>query len=186
MRKHFSLLILFFLLLEPNLSMADSQSEEALIAHFQNVMRAPGTVTFSPPSHWGLAAPDPTKPTIRFTAVREQGLSYPAMIYLGIHPYNGTLKNYLHTIETMEKAQGGTWKDLGSINTSLGKASFSQVDYKTHFGEMRHLLVLKVENGEAYLLTAAAKKEDHPKLYEEIFNSLKTLRRNPDPIPTTK
>ena len=186
MLKQISLFIFCSLFLVSQPSMADTESEESLIHHFQQVMGGAGVVTFSPPSNWGLTAPDPTRPTIRFTAVREQGLSYPAMIYLGIHPYKGTLKNYLHTIETMEKAQGGTWKDLGSINTGLGKASFSQVDYKTHFGEMRHLLVLKVENGEAYLLTAAAKKEDHPKLYEEIFNSLKTLRRNPDTTNSKK
>ncbi len=102
--------------------------------------------------------------------------AFPPSMNLSSEPYKGTLKQYLKVIKNMNAAQGYEWKDLGTINTEAGKASLSQVDTKTQWGDVHLMHVILLKNKTIYILTASALKQDFPVFYKDFFAAMRSLR----------
>lgn len=148
-------------------------------SYIQNAQE-PGAVIFNPPDNWHLADPQALPPSVKIMVVGQSSTDFPPSINLGTEKYNGTLKEYLKMIKSINDAQGAEWKDLGTIRTQAGTASLSQVDAKTEWGEVRMMHVILLKEGTAYILTAAALKEDFSKFYKDFFKSMRSLRFNKD------
>jgi hypothetical protein len=50
----------------------------------------------------------------------------------------------------------------------------------TQWGRVKMMHVILLKKGVIYILTAAALLEEFPKFYKDFFNSLRSLRVNPD------
>jgi len=134
------------------------------------------TVQFTPPPGWRNADDTALPEHVKVMVVGKGSNEFPPSISLGTETYSGTLKQYLKRIKEINSSKGNEWKDLGTIRTEAGTASLSQVDKKSEWGDVRMMHVILNKNGTIYILTAASLKEEFPKFYKEIFNSLRSLR----------
>lgn len=146
--------------------------------------QAPGIVMFNPPEGWRVADPKALPPSVKYMVVGNGVNDFPPSMNLGIERFKGTLPEYLATIKSINDSQGSEWKDLGTLRTQAGNASLSQVDAKTEWGEVRMMHVIILKDGSAYILTAAALKEEFSKYYKDFFKSMRTLRFNNDLLET--
>jgi hypothetical protein len=142
--------------------------------------KEPGAVIFTPPEGWMIADAKALPPSVKIMVVGQGEHEFPPSINLGVEDFNGTLKEYLKTIKAINDSQGAEWKDLGTIRTEAGNASLSQVDSKTEWGDVRMMHVVLVKNKKAFILTAAALKEEFPRFYKDFFRSMRSLRINKD------
>lgn len=139
-------------------------------------------VQFTPPPGWSSADPKALPPTVKSMVVGKGKGNFPPSINLGMEPYNGTIKQYLKIIKAINDSQGSQWKELGTIRTAAGDASLSQVDTLTEWGEVRMMHVILQKEGNIYILTAAAKKDEFPSYYKTFFDSLRSLRFTESPV----
>ena len=135
-----------------------------------------GIIFFTPPLGWHLADAGVLPSHVKIMVVGKGPSAFPPSMNLSTEPYKGTLKQYLKVIKNMNDAQGYEWKDLGSIPTEAGKASLSQVDTKSQWGEVRLMHVILLKNNTIYILTASALKQDFPLFYKDFFAAMRSLR----------
>lgn len=143
-------------------------------------IKEPGAVLFTPPEGWMMADAKALPASVKIMVVGQGEHEFPPSINLGVEEFTGTLKDYLKTIKAINDSQGAEWKDLGTIRTEAGNASLSQVDSKTEWGDVRMMHVVLVKNKHAFILTAAALKEEFPRFYKDFFRSMRSLRINKD------
>jgi hypothetical protein len=134
-----------------------------------------GLVFFTPPVGWMLADSDVLPPHVQVMVVGKGPSSFPPSLNLSWEPYKGTLKQYLKIIKNMNAAKGDEWKDLGMIQTQAGSGHLSQVDTKTQWGDIRLMHVILVKNGNVYILTASALKDEFSVFYKEFFAAMRFL-----------
>lgn len=138
------------------------------------------TLTFRHPEGWRMADPKVLPKSVKVMVIGKGDHNFPPSINFGTDQTTATLKEYLKNIKEINVSQGAEWKDLGTIRTDAGEASLSQVDSKTEWGDMRMMHVILIRNNQAYILTAAALKEEFPKHYKEFFNSMRSLNISND------
>lgn len=138
----------------------------------------PGAVTFIPPEGWFHVDPSTLTGNIKAKVIAKNGSSIPPAITLLVKPFSGTLKDYLKKVKAINDSHGDEWKDLGLIKTEAGKGSLSQVDMKTQWGYIRIMHVILIRDGNVYILTASAPKEDFGKYYALFFAALRSLKIN--------
>jgi hypothetical protein len=135
-----------------------------------------GIILFTPPANW-LRADSNILPThVRVMVVGKAPSSFPPSLNLSCEPYQGTLKQYLKIVKNMNAAKGYEWKDLGNIQTQAGIGNLSQVDTKTQWGDVRLMHVILIKNGNVYILTASALKEEFSIFYNQFFAAMRSLR----------
>jgi hypothetical protein len=150
----------------------DLNSEYSLIA------KEPGSVIFTPPKDWQLVDKSKLPKSIMAMVVGKGKTNFPPSINLGLHQESGTLKEFLKYVKEVNDSDGIEWKDLGTIRTQAGDASLSQLDTSTEWGTIREMQVIFVKDDVAYILTAAALKDEFSTFYREFFNSMKSLKVN--------
>lgn len=141
-------------------------------------LSAEETLTFTPPTGWGLASRETLTPAIKVMVVGKGQNEYPPSINLATENWSGTLKDYLKVIKDLNDAQCTDFKDLGKVKTEAGDAVLTQEDIATKWGDVRQMHLFYLHNGVVYILTAASLKEEFPKYYKEFFNSMTSLRIN--------
>lgn len=144
----------------------------------QKPLEEPGAIYFTPPEGWRMAEKSQLPPNVKVMVVGKGDHVFAPSINLTIEPFQGSLKQYLKLVKAINDSRGATWQDLGTIQTRAGNADLSQVDVKTEWGDTRLLHVIIVKNSNAYILTAAALKEEFPKFYKEFFTALRSLNIN--------
>lgn len=170
------ILLLFLLALCP---LSATEDEKALHESFKALSQQPGAASFQPPSGWHLADSKALPEAVKIMVVGKSSTDYPPSLNLVVDPYKGNLKGYLKIVKAYNDSQGADWKDLGTIQLDTGEtASLSQVDTLTKWGQERQMHVILIKDGNAYILTAAALRDEFPKFYKEFFNSLKSLKVN--------
>lgn len=131
---------------------------------------------FTPPKGWVAADSSQLPPSVKMMFIGKSNLSLPPSLNLGMESFEGSLQEYLATVERINRSLGAEWEDLGFIQVLAGKASLSQVDAQTEWGMVRMMHIILVEHGYAFILTAAALKDDFAKYYEDFFHSFKSLK----------
>lgn len=147
---------------------------------FTEVAFGPSAVTFTPPKGWRLAEQKELAPSVKSMVIGKGKREFPPSINLAVEPYNGSLKQYLKIVKSINNANRADWKDLGSIKTLAGDANLSQVDEKAEWGDIRMMHVIFVKNGYAYILTAASLKEEFSEFYKDFFASMRSLNISDD------
>ncbi len=155
------------------------QEELQIQESYRNAAREPGSLLFVPPEGWRLADPKALPPNVQFMVVGKGRHEMPPSINLGTEAFNGSIKDYLKIVKSINDAQRTDWKDLGTIRTEAGEASLSQVDMPSEWGELRLMHVILVHDGQAYIVTAAALKDEFPHFYKDFFKAFRSLRFAP-------
>jgi hypothetical protein len=135
-----------------------------------------GIVLFTSPTDWHMADPNALPSHVRAMVVGNGPSHFPPSLNLSSEPYKGTLRQYLKIVKNMNSAQGYEWKDLGTIRTEAGNASLSQVDTKTQWGDTRLMHAILIKNGNVYILTASALKNEFSIFYKDFFAAMRSLR----------
>lgn len=133
-------------------------------------------VQFTPPPGWRFAEAANLPKSVKTMVVGEGKNQFPPSMNLGTEEFTGSLKDYLKTIKSVNEVRHASWKDLGTIRTEAGNASLSQVDMKTEWGDVRLMHVIMIHDGVAYILTAAALKDEFPSFYKEFFKAMTSLK----------
>lgn len=158
--KHF----LFITLLFFNCCFADSTTNETS-----------SLISFTPPEGWRMVDESKLSPSVLAMVVGSGSKEFPPSLNLGVHHNSGSLKEFLRFVKQVNQADGIIWTDLGIIRTQAGDASLSQLDTRTEWGMVREMQVIFVQDDNAYILTAAALREEFPKFYKQFFASLRSL-----------
>lgn len=133
-------------------------------------------VAFTSPEGWHIADEKDLLPSVKIMVVGKGTYEFPPSVNLTTEVYTGTVKQYLKRIKEINLSKGSEWKDLGNIRTQAGDASLSQVDKKTEWGNVRMMHVIMKKDGNIYIMTAAARKEEFPNFYKTFFNTFSSLR----------
>ncbi|GAB4237983.1 MAG: hypothetical protein Tsb0021_17770 [Chlamydiales bacterium] len=161
------------------------QSPDMITDHYLKALNEPGAILFTPPENWRVVDPTTLPKTVKAMVVGKGKYELPPSINLGMHPYEGSLKDYLKMVKATNEAENIEWKDLGTIKTVEGLiASLSQAELKTQWGDLRELQVILKKDDMIYILTAAAIKEEFPQFYNTFFSAMKSLRFNRDTVLT--
>lgn len=139
-------------------------------------------VEFTPPSGWRFAEKQSQLKNVHSMVIGKGDYALPPSLTLGTDRFPGTTKDYLKRIKSISESHGGDWKDLGIIRTEAGEANLVQEDTKTQWGDLRIMYVILLKKGTAYILTAAALKEEFPKFYPEFFKAMRSLRISKDTL----
>lgn len=131
---------------------------------------------FNPPSGWRNADLQSKSKYIQTMVVGQGKHDLPPSLSLAIDRFPGSLKEYLRHIKGIAEANGGRWKDLGTIRTESGDAALIQEEIKTQWGELRNMYTIILKNGIVYLLTAGALKEEFPHYYPDFFRAMRSLK----------
>ena len=129
-------------------------------------------VTFTPPPKW-KALKDKTGHISFVAPVLKQ---IRPSINLVSEPYTGTLEAYVEAVrKTHESNKKNTYTVLGSVDTSAGTAHVAQIDVKNGFTTMRLMQCILTRDGNAFIITATAKKTDFDTYHNLFLDAFKTL-----------
>lgn len=160
------------------LQQSPQSNEQAIHEEYAKAKDAPGAIMFTPPQGWRLVDPKDLPGTIKAMVIGKGQGTVPPTISLGTERFQGTLKEYLKKVKSINDSHGDEWKDLGTIQTEAGPASLSQVDIKTQWGIVRAMHVILVRDGNTYILTTSSPKEEFSQFYPEFFKVMRSLRMN--------
>ncbi len=133
---------------------------------------------FIPPKGWEFADPSHLSPRVQvgFVMVNKNNSFNPSLNLAIEEKVEVGMEEYLKCIKARhEKEHKNRWRDLGSFATPAGTARLTSLDTKTEGGEARLLQLILIKDKQAYILTAAASKEDfgqHHQEFEKAFRSL--------------
>lgn len=155
-----------------------SQKEQEIVEQVQNLAKDPDGALFLPPEGWMIADRSKLTKHIQLMAVGKSSGIYPPTINLATESFSGTLQDYLKVVKDINHSKGSRWKSLGNIQTKSGKASLSQAEATTQWGEVRMLHLITLKNGVIYIVTATAMKDEFASYYPQFFKALQSFRFN--------
>ncbi len=135
--------------------------------------------SFIPPHGWEYVKGHEMPQDVR-VVVRGKGKgALPPSMNLAIEKVSCTQEEYVQVAKKLHQADPqASWSDLGTLQTSCGKANLWQIDIKTQWGEVRVLQAMRVSHGQAFVLSAAALKSEFPTFSKELLAALRTLSLN--------
>lgn len=186
-----SFFLIHFLLLSPPI-FADQHSclSEDFRDGFTTSSKTEKYSYFVPPKNWLITHPKFFAPSVQFGVVGKNKKGFVPSINLAIEEVQVSLNEYIKTIKKLHEAdRDNRWRDLGSIQTKAGPARVTEIDTKTEWGAVRLLQSIMIKDGFAYILTAAALKEEFSEFYdqfEKVFKSFTITTNLFDCIPKSK
>ncbi|MCB1118836.1 MAG: hypothetical protein KDK65_02630 [Chlamydiia bacterium] len=136
---------------------------------------AAATVHFTPPEGWRAADTATLPPTVKVMVVGKGKQAFPPSLNLGVEPFEGSLSDYLAMVKEINRKEKISWRDLGTIETEMGRASLSQIEVPTEWGHVRMMHAILLHDQTIYNLTAAALKEEFPTYYTSFFTAMRSL-----------
>lgn len=135
------------------------------------------TCTFTPPKDWTASDPNALPKQVKILVKGNGQHEVPPSLNLATEKTAMDIKTYLKTIKELHESSGETtWSKLGSIQTTAGPATLTQIDTKTSWGNIRMMQAIIIHNKVAYILTATALKDEFPHFYKEFFQSIQSLK----------
>ncbi len=145
---------------------------------------------FIPPADWEFAHPTHLSPRVQVAFVtpsQSRSNFNPSLNLVIEEKVEVEMEEYLKCIKTLhEKERGNRWRDLGTFSTQAGPARLTSLDTKTGGGEARLLQLIFLKDQNAYVLTAAAGKEDFARYHKDFEKAFHSLRLTDDLLPCLK
>ncbi len=131
---------------------------------------------FIPPSGWEIAQLKTPSPHVKVGFIGKGSTDFRPSINLATEEVDVSLKEYVKAVKELQTADPNTqWRDLGKLSMKAGDGRLIEITDPAPFGEVKIFQALFVNGETAYILTAAALKEDLNKLRNEIIQSFKTF-----------
>lgn len=138
--------------------------------------------TFLPPQGWEIAQLKTASPHVKIGFLGKSKTEFRPSINLATEDgVDVPLKGYVKAVKEQHKAESGTQvRDLGAFPMKCGNGQLLELTSPSPWGPVRVLQALFVEEGTAYILTAAALKEEFIALQKELLQSFATLKLTDD------
>lgn len=146
----------------------------------------PSSALFTPPKGWRFGDQKSLGQHVQIMVIGKGKNTYPPSINLATEKFTGTLKDYLKIVKKINDSEKIIWKDLGPIRTQAGNVNLSQIEMQTEWGQVKMMHAIIVRDQTAYIMTAAALKDEFPDYYKDFFSSIQSLRINKDLYETVK
>lgn len=131
---------------------------------------------FTPPQGWEIADPKSLSPRVKMAFFKNTKKGFCPSINLAIEETPVSLTEYLKAVRTIhEQDRSNCWRALGKVRTAAGLAQLTEIDASTEWGPIRILQLILLKDGSAYVITAAALKEEFSNYYKEIQSAFRTL-----------
>lgn len=143
---------------------------------FHDLSKEPASCSFTPPQGWSFEKTNELPPEIK-ALVKGQGKHELApSLNLSAEETDLDLNSYLRVIKSIHEASPDTeWRRLGTLQTTAGPATLTQIDSKTAWGDIRMMQSIIVRNKMAYIVTATALQEEFPHFYKEFFQAIQSI-----------
>ncbi|MBS0620778.1 MAG: hypothetical protein JSS61_04895 [Verrucomicrobia bacterium] len=140
---------------------------------------------FLPPSQWQIAPPEKLSSRVKMAFMKKTSSGLCPSINLAVERTDATLGEYLKAVkETYERDRNKHWRALGKVKTAAGLAQLTEVDLPSEWGPVRILQQIFLKEGHAYILTAAALREEFAEHYKEIQTSFRSFTLTNDLLST--
>jgi hypothetical protein len=131
---------------------------------------------FVPPENWDIADPTTLSPAVKIAFLTKSSKGFCPSINLAIEKTHVSINEYLKAVKAIhEQDRSNQWRALGKVKTQSGLAQLTEIDSPSEFGPIRLLQLILLKDGYAYVLTAAALKEEfsaHYQAFQTAFRSL--------------
>lgn len=136
---------------------------------------------FIPPKDWEIVDAHSLSPKVVIGFMEKDKKGFCPSMNLAIEKINVSLNEYVKAVKKLHEIDSNTrWRDLGNLKTPAGMARITEIDTKTKWGPVRMLQLILVSEGNAYILTAAAPKEDFSRLYPSLKKSFHSFTLTED------
>jgi hypothetical protein len=124
---------------------------------------------FAPPTDWLLTPPEYLASRVKFSFVRKKKSGFCPSINLATEEIKITPTEYLLAVRKIhEEDPKNRWREIGKILTRSGEAVLTEVDTKTEWGSVRLMQMIFFKDETAYIVTAAALKEEFANYYNDF------------------
>ncbi len=131
---------------------------------------------FVPPENWEIADPKTLSPKVQIAFLTKSVKGFCPSINLAIEETDASLNDYLKAVKAIhEQDRNNQWRSLGKVRTAAGLGQLTEVDTKTEWGAVRILQLILIKDKHAYVLTAAALKEEMSNYYKEIQSAFRSF-----------
>src|SRR3984957_10065767 len=131
---------------------------------------------FVPPPGWEIADPSTLSSKIKIAFLKNSGKGFCPSINLAIEETDVSLSEYLKAVKTIhEQDRKNQWRALGKVRTVAGMAQLTEIDSTTEWGPVRILQLILIKDKHAYVVTAAALKEEMSNYYKEVQAAFRSL-----------
>jgi hypothetical protein len=136
---------------------------------------------FNPPREWTIADPGALSSHVQVAFIKPRAQGFCPSINLAIEETSVSLSEYLKAVKGIhEQDRANQWRALGKVKTAAGMAQLTQIDTPSEWGPLRLLQLILIKDAHAYILTAAALKEEFSQFYQEIQSSFRSLNLTSD------
>ena len=136
---------------------------------------------FIPPEGWECVQSRDFPKTIQVGFLKKSSTAFKPSLNLATERVSVSFKEYLAAARRVhEQELHVEWRDLGDFLCRAGKGRLIEIRSASPCGEVKMLQAILVQDGFAYVLTGAARKEDFPLERKEILRSLRSLWVVPD------
>ncbi|MES2345646.1 MAG: hypothetical protein V4494_06905 [Chlamydiota bacterium] len=131
---------------------------------------------FSPPKGWEIATPDKDAAHVKLGFIGPNKSGFAPSLNLAVENVGDLSTNeYIKAVkEIHERIPQNRFRQLGKIRTLSGESSLTEIDSKTEWGDVRLMQMIFLKDKIAYIVTAAALKEEFGALtkdFQKAFQS---------------
>lgn len=143
---------------------------------FQAHSKEPSQPFFIPPKGWDVADPKAFSPSVQIAFLKNTGKGFCPSMNLAVEETEASLSEYLKAVKAIHEQDKGThWRSLGKVRTTAGLGQLTEIDATTPFGPVRLLQLIFMKEGHAYVLTAAALREEFSNFYKAFQDSFRSF-----------
>jgi len=132
---------------------------------------------FHPPKGWDIVDRRHAGPQIQMAFIKKaKKEGFCPSLNLAIENVEGTLNEYLNDVKAIyEQDRKNHWRKLGKVRTHAGEAQLTEIDTLSALGSVRMLQLIFLKEGQAYIITAAALKNDFCRYYRDFQDAFHSL-----------
>lgn len=136
---------------------------------------------FIPPAGWDFTDPTTLSAHVKIAFLKKGKKELCPSINLAVEKTNVSLNEYLKAVKAIhEKNRKSQWRLLGKVRTAAGLAQLTEIDSSSEYGPLRILQLILIKQGYAYILTAAALKEEFSEYYRDFQSAFRSLTLTAD------
>jgi hypothetical protein len=136
---------------------------------------------FIPPEKWEVSDPRSLSPKVKIAFLKKNSSGFCPSINLAVEETDASSSEYLKAVKAIhEQDRANQWRALGKVRTGAGNAQLTEIDSTSEWGPVRILQLILVKEGRAYVMTAAALKEDISKYYKDFQTSFRSFTLTSD------
>jgi hypothetical protein len=142
---------------------------------------APSLCFFTPPQGWEIADPKKLSSRVKIAFLTNTGKGFCPSLNLAIEKTSSSLTDYLKAVRSIhEQDRSNQWRALGKVRTEAGLAQLTEIDTNTEWGPARMLQLILLKDNHAYILTAAALREEFSNYYKEFQSAFRSMTLSSD------